>query len=393
MIVNDTRNYHKTKPPDMSQEMTFSLTFTVNFDQLYSNLSYGRKLFDELIKKRYFGGEIPKRKLNILEIGPGNGMPTYDFLIDFSREHQNYEYTAIDMAPNLLKVNVLHDLKSKGFPIRFIEGDAHEITDIVGKDTADIIIANEMIGDLITVAEIPRKYMGSREYDGELDRKSLKHIENLREMVSKYDLRHENTSKVSYNLGAMKLVDDLPKIMREGSIGFISEHSCEQPVPGDNTKSESTFYGPGNVPRPINLGDPGDSHTEYTVRFSDLVKIGKENGLETERGKLVDLIDIKKDAIFLPYHTQGEELIKRGIEAMDFYQKVVAHNEDLFPDFARVPQIAYCYISAHPELLRPILKLDAEGEENIMKKSFNTKDFFGQMEYLILNKNKHVHTE
>lgn len=201
-------------------------------------------------------------------------------------------YTAIEFSPNLRDVSS-RVFKQFDIPAQVILGDAHHIRTFLPENSVDIFVANEVAGDLITLDRMPLDWLeGAASNVGE----NLQYLEQLRRLVRRHRVSAYGPSRQAYNLGAMQLVEDLYPTMRRGGIAFISEHSCEQPVPRYDTLGKPILAPPRGSPTPLGLGHEGDFHTEYSVRFSDLEAVAKSCGFETERGKLPDLLRIKEGA-------------------------------------------------------------------------------------------------
>ncbi len=133
----------------------------------------------------------------------------------------------------------------------------------------DIIILNEVIGDLDVVADID--------------------VDNLpneaAELIKKYNLEIPASGIFNFNIGAVRLVEAISK---KNIPAFITEHSCDPIIPermpflkdGLNTDA---------FPREIRL----HKHSEYTIRFSHLIKTAEALGRRVRTGALIDLVGFK----------------------------------------------------------------------------------------------------
>jgi SAM-dependent methyltransferase len=372
MIVNDTRAYHRQKPPNMDTETTLSMNLTVNYDNTRSGLSYGRILCRELYRRLTSVKDLGQDGLSVAEVGPGLGLSSYDFLVDLG-SLSGFDYTAVELSPNLARASALY---GTGLVSSYIDADAHEIGEVLDPDSVDIFIANEVVGDMITVDEIPREWLTS---DMSLSGEHAEYVYYLRRLVSEGKLPLHNGYTLCYNFGALKLVEDLYSIMKPNGVAFISEHSCEQPIPviGSDVKVVR-----GN-PHPIGLGD----HVEYSMRFSDLEMAAKCVGFETERGRLVDLVDVRDDVQCIPLSSLGRSLMELNIPAAVF-SGVVSKFRGIPQQIRTNPRYAYMYLSHHPELLKDFLSLSDSVYSLLFGSDIlSVRDVFGQFEYVILAKN------
>jgi SAM-dependent methyltransferase len=358
----------------MNSEVTFGMTFTVNFDRLRSGNSYGVVLCQNLLGSFPYLGT--RRDLRICESGPGIGLTSSDFLLELSRQRIEFkDYRGVDLAPNLIKASYLNQLKQQGHPVRYIQGDAHKLDSLIEEESVDIFIANEMGGDLLTVGFTPKELAGeSHKYAKEVNRLKRAHDISLPKDVD------------VFNLGSWYLIESISRILRRGGVAFFSEHSCEseKPVITKDPPDPVEFIVEGK-PSPIDLSYRNESHTEYSIQFSALEQIAVSCGLEVSRGKLIDFADLKPD---------GSSIFFKVLEFILRYHKVSKTKfeeiakTDLFPGGARnFPVLANIYLHEHPGLLKQILRLD-DGKFNRIVKPFliPSRDFHAQFEYLSLRK-------
>jgi len=386
MLVNDTRAYHETKPGHLDTETTFSMLFTANYDRTKTGNSYGIILAHEAYAKRFAGLAVVPRNIHVVTLGPGLGWSDGDFLCELDRIGQDFECTAIDIAPNLIENSLLRELMSKGAPIKYVQADAQEIRDVLDDESVDIFIANEMVGDLLTLDEIEPELLTCD--PGKLGSLTPHHdhVRKLRRMIAQHGIPVDPAQRLAYNLGGIQLVEDLGSIMRPKSLAFVSEHSCEQPRLVYNGHS-LYFIEPERIPNPYTFGDAEDNHVEYTTRFSDLEIVAKSVGFGCERGRLVDFIGIRDDTMTIPSFVLEELMDARGILASDFVTRVVEPNQHLFPEYATNLQFANMYILEHPEILKQALGMtEAEYGEEIEPRSMPAKQHHGRFEYLIMTK-------
>jgi hypothetical protein len=225
---------------------------------LKSPRSYGAMLGDFIMSKGLFRDGAP-----ICEMGCGYGSLMHGLLNAYS-ERIGRVYM-VDLSGSLIRKQ-RSKLTDWGAKITSIQADIHEIAPALrGIGT---YIVNEVMGDLNTMTNIDPV---------EIDPEAA-------ELIEKYDLEIPSEGRFCLNTGAIRLVEALS---RKDSPAFLSEHSCDPLIPrdmpwlGKNLDLDS-------FPREIRLY----RHSEYTIRFSHLVKTAKALGRTVETGALIELLPI-----------------------------------------------------------------------------------------------------
>lgn len=266
-LVNDTSAYHKEGIKSLGWELTVCNALhppdTALRRIIRRNASYGDLLYDHL---RNF---IPiDRAGRVLEIGGGYGYLMRDFL----SENSTLCATMLDISPFLLE---RQKETLSGYNAVFIQEDflAWEMKRPAG---FDLVIMNENLGDFPTCVNIDREalFSGSGAPDPVLQK--------VRRFFDAYGLKRPEKSVFNFNIGAAEAIEKL--CLAQIPHIFISEHSCEAPVPPRSSRLPAMQ--PADDPERI----PLKGHDEYTIRFSCLQDIAHALGYATFRGTFADFV-------------------------------------------------------------------------------------------------------
>jgi hypothetical protein len=262
--MNSTHTYHRFLSIDLMKEFTICETFsrpeTPYKIVLNQPRAYGCMVGNFLIKQNLL---LPGA--NIMEIGGGYGNLMHGLMS--SHADLVHKIFMVDLSRKLLhRQNAT--LRPWKDIISFIHADIHELMDAITR--MDLIIINEVIGDLDTMTDVDPSDIP----------------QEARSLIETYGLDFPKSETFHLNIGAIKLIETL---CRKGIPVFIAEHSSDPIIPQD-----MPFLSRGLVlnsfPRKIGLY----KHDEYTIRFSHLVQVANKLGKETKTGALIDLLDIKK---------------------------------------------------------------------------------------------------
>ncbi len=255
--INDTREYHRKEIDSLSWEVTVCNMMEDKNSLPQSILkkqgTFGNLLLDHIETK------YPQHRINhILEVGGGYGYLMRDLL---SRV-PGVRAVMLDISPFLL--NKQRETL-ENYDCEFLEKDLFETeSDFLSR--FDTVFLNENPGDFETVSGLS--------LNGRVNR--------ALEIIEKYQLKRDSDHEIILNTGAIEAVE---KLCGAG-IGFIylSEHSSESRAPGE--LEEVLGVKPYGNPEPIEL----KGHTEYTIRFSDLVTVAEKHNYSVERGCFADII-------------------------------------------------------------------------------------------------------
>ncbi len=297
MGINSTRGFHRVTTIDLLREFTIceSLgSLKSPYIKAFSlEKAYGELLGDFLVKM----GLLEPCSV-VLEMGGGYGSLMHGLL---TSPHGRLIQKAfmMDLSTMLLKkqrerLEAFHD------KVSFIQADIHELKGAKGR--LDLIIINEVIGDLDTAT-------GLDPYDLP---------EEVSQLITHYGLEIPLQGHFNLNIGALRLLEIICKL---GVPAFISEHSCDPIIPCDMpylTKGLAL----DSFPREIQLY----AHSEYTIRFSHLIKVARSFGRTIATGSLLDLLGIKDAAalrfIFTSHacSTEKQEIILEFLDHVREYR-------------------------------------------------------------------------
>ncbi len=260
--INDTRHYHRRGRIDLMTEFTISESLR-SADSPYSKAlelsSYG-----EMVGRRLAEMKLMRPGCRICEVGGGYGSLMRGLLENCSSLIG--QVLMVDLSANLLK-RQRECLKSWGSKVAFIHGDISEL--MPSLRSLDLMILNEVIGDLDTWTDL-----SAGKLPGE-----------VAGYVREYGLAIPEKGTFHFNIGALRLLE---AICRQGIPAFISEHSSDPIIP-PGMDYLARGLTPDGFPREIKLKD----HSEYTIRFSHLVRVAETLGKKTRTGSLIELLGMR----------------------------------------------------------------------------------------------------
>lgn len=262
--INETREYHRRYPIDLMTEFTICESLaSVNSPYmvaLENSRAYGAMVGDILREKNMLkaGGRL-------CEIGGGYGSLMRGFLEAYSST-VGHAYM-VDLSMSLLKKQ-RRTLGTWDYFTTFIHADATELIPVISG--VDVIILNEVIGDFDTYKDVERTNLPDQ----------------VLRLINRYELDIPDEGFFNFNTGAILMVE---AICKKGIPAFISEHSSDPIIPRD-----MEYLGKGletdSFPREIKL----KGHSEFTIRFSHLIKVAEYWGRNISTGSLIDLVGLKK---------------------------------------------------------------------------------------------------
>ncbi len=214
------------------------------------------------------GGKLAEMNLlkpgcRICEVGGGYGSLMRGLLDCYAARINRV--TMIDLSMHLL-MRQRACLKSWGWKIAFVQGDISEM--IQSLRDVDLMILNEVVGDLDTWTDL-----SAGEFPGEVER-----------FVRDYNLDIPDGGKFHINIGALRLLEE---VCRKGIPSFICEHSSDPLIPPGMDYLARGLELDG-FPREIKLRD----HSEYTIRFSHLIRVAEAFGWKVRTGSLLEFLGI-----------------------------------------------------------------------------------------------------
>lgn len=259
--INSTKKYHKEERVDLSGEFTICESLAAA-DSPYMIALQKPKPYGVLLGDFLLSCGALKQNSVVMEIGGGYGSLMRGFLSVYA-----------DMIQKVIMCDLSFDLLKKqrevlsGWPGKavFVQADAHNLN---LTDDVDLIIINEVIGDLDTATDV--------------DPENIPH--EIKDIIDRYKLPIPD-QRFNFNMGAVKLVESLCK--SKASV-FICEHSCDPIIPRDMPYLQKDLDADG-FPREIRL----NRHSEYTIKFSHLINVAKSFGKKIDTGSLLDLVKIR----------------------------------------------------------------------------------------------------
>jgi hypothetical protein len=258
--INDTRHYYRYTSVDLMTEFTICESLSVP-DSPYMVALESPRPYGAIIGKKLG----LKEGCRVCEVGGGYGS-LMKGLLDRYSDMVNH-VCMVDLSRFLLK-RQRETLKQYSATITFVNGDVRELLPVLSN--IDFLIINEMIGDLDTLKALDGDSLPSE----------------ASELIKRYGLEIPAKGTFNFNVGAIRIVEE---ICRRGVPAFISEHSCDPLIPED-----MDFLGRGlerdSFPREI----PLTGHSEFTIRFSHLIKVAKAWGRNVTGGSLIDMIGVRR---------------------------------------------------------------------------------------------------
>ncbi len=261
--LSTTADYHRFAPIDLMSEFTICESFSDPASPygviLEKPSSYGAMVGDFLVRMG-----LLKDRSALCEVGGGYGSLMHGLLAGHGNRVERVYM--IDLSLSLLKRqrDRLSPWKSR---ITSIRGDIHELLGAVAG--IDLFIVNEVMGDLDTLTGVDPSHMPPE----------------AEELVRAYalDIPEE---PFNLNIGALRLVE---AVCRTGIPALLTEHSCDPVIP-DDMAYLARDLDLDAYPREIKLL----RHSEYTIRFSHLVRVARAHGRTARTGALLDLIPVRK---------------------------------------------------------------------------------------------------
>lgn len=300
MGINSTRGFHRANPIDLLREFTICESLG-SLKSPYIKAFSLKKAYGELLGDFLAGMGLLEPYSVVLEMGGGYGSLMHGLL---ASPHGRLIEKAfmMDLSTMLLKkqrkrLEEFHD------KVSFIKADIHELKGAKGR--LDLIIINEVIGDLDTFTN--------------LDPYNLP--EDVSRLITNYGLEIPHQGTFNFNIGALRLLET---ICRLGVPAFISEHSCDPIIPG-NMPYLTEGLPLDSFPREI----PLYAHSEFTIRFSHLIKVARAFGRTIATGPLLDLLEIKEATalrfIFTSHacSTEKQEIILEFLDHVREYRWLV----------------------------------------------------------------------
>jgi len=260
--VNKTQDYYRYQPIDLMTEYTICESLS-SINSPYMVALKNPRSYGSIIGERLREEGILKGGCRVCEVGGGYGSLMKGLLEEYS--HSVKKVFMTDLSMFLLKKQ-RETLNRWGSKVTFINGDIVEILHLF--DGMDVIIFNEMMGDLDTWRIDDGKKLPSE----------------IAAFIRRYELEIPTEGSFNFNYGALKIIEALCK---GGTKAFITEHSSDPIIPG-TMEYLGRGLASGGFPREIRL----KGHSEFTILFSHLIKVARALGRKITTGSLIDLVGV-----------------------------------------------------------------------------------------------------
>jgi len=245
------------------QETTLSHLFRVAHPALHGR-TYGQAVIDGLVGK----GAIAERgAIRVLEIGGGLGYVARDVIGRLRERGLDVAYTIVELSPEL---SAAQRRALDGLPVTWQAGSVLELELPAGEH--DLIIANEMIGDL-PAQQLSRPDVGlSIDGGGEVDPAKLAALGRTGELVRELHVHLDDAPEPFYlQTGALEMMIRLARWLAPGGTAIVTE-----------------FGGPMQWPRLSTQLD----HPELSTHFGHMLTAARALGLDGSIDFVIDLVDL-----------------------------------------------------------------------------------------------------
>jgi hypothetical protein len=263
---NSTRAYYRRGPVDLLTEFTVCESLASRespyMTVLENPAAYGERIGEKLIECG-----VMREGCRLCEAGGGYGNLMKGLLDSFGSLVRHV--IMIDLSLHLLHMQ-RRRMGDRASQMLYVNGDIVDLLPSVSG--VDMIILNEMIGDLDTLTAVDARSLPSP----------------VSSLVNRYGFEIPAEGSFNFNMGAILLVEE---ICRRHLTAFIVEHASDYLIP-----AEMPYLARGldenHFPREIRL----KGHSEYTIRFSHLIDVATCWGREVKTGSLLDLVGIRKNS-------------------------------------------------------------------------------------------------
>jgi len=250
------------------QETTLSHLLRVPHSAL-NGRTYGETVVDGLLRKNM----VKEGEVKVLEIGAGLGFVAKAVIEALQAAGRTVTYHIMELSPALAAAQ---KERLAGMPVTITMGDC--LNDPFPDSGFDLVISNEMIGDLLAIrlthAQAGLASDGDDETDDKIDQ-ALDQLGVAGELVKKYTVPIGDAPDPFYlNLGAWQLVERLWDVVAPGGTVFMTE-----------------FGEMGRWPRLSTQLD----HPELSIHFGQLLLVSRHIGWQADFEFVMDFIQLRRD--------------------------------------------------------------------------------------------------
>jgi len=243
------------------QETTLSHLLRVPHPALRGR-TYGEALIDALLAR----DAIPAGTVRVLEIGAGLGYVARDAIARLRGAGRTVAYTIVEVAPALAAAQQ----KLVGSTATWIMGDALEVA--LDADAYDLVLCNEMVGDLPAVP-LSRLDLGlALDGTGEAD---LARVRAYSREAAELGVKLDDAPEPLYlQTGAFALVARIARWLAPGGTAIVTEFGDSNAWPKLSSHLD---------------------HPELSTHFGQLLQVARGSGLTGSVDFVMDLIDLERD--------------------------------------------------------------------------------------------------
>ncbi len=244
-----------------------------------------KRTYPDIICDLFSKEKLIKPNSKILEVGGGYGNLAYGILSRFS----DIEMTMVDISPVFME-RQKQRLSHFGGRVKFFLYDILEF--LRSGESFDLIIANEVLGDLPAIVDIDKlmllDFIDTGKAPDNIGAEKVDYLIDAKEFIEGLDISPDSApDNINLNTGAIKFVEEA---MKKTDHLWISEHSSDYEIPVSmtemlrNTKADTW-------PKKIILF----GHTEVTLHFGHIKRFIEKSGFKYQGGSLVDLLGVRAD--------------------------------------------------------------------------------------------------
>lgn len=282
--INDTTKYHLSDAASLGWEQTISECLRDN-ESPYMMALKKRRRYGDTISGFIKENNLLKPGGRVLEVGGGYGNLAERLLTNFP----DVSMTIVDLSP------VFHERQKErlspfGDRVECVNSDVFEYLD--GANDFDLIIANEMLGDLPAVVDIKKDDLIELRRSGKTpencDVDCAEHFLTALDFIESLEIDIESAPElINLNTGALKFIKDA---MERTPALWVSEHSSDYEIPESMVEMFREGGGDG-WPRKIILFN----HNEVSICFGQMKRGMDKAGYRHSGGSLMELLDVRDD--------------------------------------------------------------------------------------------------
>ena len=320
--LNLTHDYYTGEDPSLLWEMT-----------ICQSLGDGCGTFAKALEKpQAYGALVGKFLLEtttlsagcrrVIEIGGGYGTLMAALLMIL----QPQQIDMVDISPTLLQKQ--RD-RLRQLPISFHCRDLFSWLPRLEKQTVDLLILNEIIGDLPTITGLTKAALAEAlkkpPTAPDLNRNPAALTENELQQEAGRQIKAYNFNldelpeTFNLNYGALIFIERLAQTGIKRT--FITEHGCDTALPYPFSLFPAIQPPTDRNPRQIKLKD----HDEYNIRFDHLEQVARKLSFRVKRFHLMDLLKVRFDDE-INYLLSSQKPVSEEQEIfLEFYEHVAEY--------------------------------------------------------------------